>query len=288
MRRWATIAAIGLIALSGCGQDAPREQPDATSADQSASIVRTFAPAERMEASLLIAYTDIFICGPGLSAVPPVPAGSSRSAVRHTPGTKLNYATAVLIDGRGYYATAAHAVGPDPILILAPCSGPSSGAGNPRPARVVYRGSGAFDFALLFAPGANEQRVPWLPTDRLAIGTPLVGAGESFPADAPTTGFHLQAYAGRLLEVNPETGPDGPYMRLVGTQPAVHGDSGGPQFAFPADRQGRGLVGIAVAAQLMPDGQRRTHVVRPDLDWLGRLIDNDQRTLAAIPPSTRP
>ena len=284
MRRWATITAAGWVAFTGCRQDAALVQPEATSAEQNASIVRTFAPADQATASMLVFFADVIVSGPGLSTLGPGSVGKFDFPLRHTPGTNLAWASAVQVDRRGYFATAAHAVGPDPILVRSPIPD----GGGVRPGRVVYRGTGTFDFAILYAPGPELPEIGWVSTRSLVVGTPLVGAGMGSPSDVPHPGFQVQAYAGRLVAVDPQTGPDGPYLRLLGTLPGHHGDSGGPQFTFPAVGQERGLAGITVGALWTDGAGWQAYAIRPDLDWLRRVIDNDQRMLAAVGPTTRP
>jgi S1-C subfamily serine protease len=276
VRRWFTFAATTLMAISGCRQDAPPALPDATSAEQGASFIQTFAPADRVAAQTLAFFAAAVVSGPGLSAGDP----SSRE-MRHTPGTLLNIGAAVQVDHRGYFVTAAHLVGPDPILVLTP----TDDGTVVRPARLVYCGHGDFDFAVLFAPGPVLPGIGWVSGDALVPGTPLVGAGL---AHAPSPGLTMQAYAGRLIRTESAVGPDGPYQRLVGTLPAHHGDSGGPQYAFPPIGHERGLAGVTIAVRPLPGGQWESCAIRPDLAWLDGVIDTDQRTLAALGPTTRP
>ena len=277
------VAAACLACSGGCQPPGVQPvRPDATPAEQGESFARTFAPADRVDAQMLAFFAAGVESGPGLSVGKPGEGvGPAARPIRHTPGTTLSIGAGVQVDPRGYFATAAHVVGPDPIVVLTPADDGTA----IRPARVVYRGNGDFDFALLYAPGPRVVGIGWVPADALVPGTPLVGVGLG---GAPDPGLAMQAYAGRLIRTEAAIGADCPYLRLIGTLPAHHGDSGGPQYTYPPIGRPRGLAGVTVGVLPLPDGQWQSTAIRPDLHWLGRVIDDDQRTLAALGPSTRP
>ncbi len=260
--------AVGLLICAGCYHDA-------TPAEMAASIRQTLPAGERQR-SLTTAVTRgtaLLITAPGLAAVHPG-AGQAGFDLHAEPGKGATCGCAVAVDRRGYLATAAHLVGPDPILLVMIGDG---GRATLRPARVVYRGDADFDFALLNVPGPLATAFTWSPTDALGVGTVLVAAGPNLSAVAGTARFQIEAAAGRLVEVTQATPTDAcpGYRKVFGSLPTHHGDSGGPLFTL----DGR-LVAIHSAGRSPWLGDDwRSLAIRPDDAWLRGVIENDQRTL---------
>ena len=218
--------------------------------------------------------TGLLVSAPGLADV-----GSTYDPVRHRlavhmvmrPGAAGAFGCAVAIDRRGYFATAAHLVGGDPILVV--CDDGHGGL-RPVPARVVYRGAGDFDFAVLHVAVGLGRAMAW--SDGVRVGEDVLGLGPTPGAtDAfPPVGF--QAFAGRVDGAECVDGPDGRYERITGSLPTHEGDSGGPLYTPAGTLLGidyRGGTGVL-------SGEPFEAAVRPDLPWLGRVIERDQRTLA--------
>ena len=268
-RRTVAAAAVLLATTAGCFRNA-------TSAEQADSLACTLSPADRARAvsPAIAARTALLIAGPGLAlSTADGDARGPRFALRTRAGSPLTAGSAAVVDRRGYLVTAGHLIGADPVLVIG-----SDAAGRPvvRPARLVYRGDDAFDFAVLHVAGPLPAAFDWLPNDAVTLGTVLVGTGTRVSeSDTPTVRLELEPYAGRLTEIHTVGGPDVAHTELVGTMPVHHGDSGGPQYTV----DGR-LVGVLSAGTRLLNGDRQSLAVRPDLAWLRRLIDDDQRTLA--------
>ena len=120
------------------------------------------------------------------------------------------------IDRRGYYLTAAHAVGGDPLWVLCGV--------DVRPARVVFRGDADFDVAVLSVDRPIPDAFDWAAPDRWPAGARVLEAG---PTD-PSGGLAMQDFAGRVCRVEDAAGADGPYQTVTSSLPARHGDSGRP------------------------------------------------------------
>ena len=269
MRRWAVACAIGIASAGGggCWQDA-------TSAQQRASVRQALTPTERAAVAGVARWAVVVVSAPGLAVADGGGVSGRTFALRCRPGADVTCGCAAVVDDRGYLATAAHVVGADPILVISQVGGRVT----VRPARVVYRGDESFDFALLHVvPAALPPAFPWAADGRLAVGTTLVAVGTQVVDAAATVAFRLEPFAGRVLKVGREPGPDGPFTGILGTLPGHHGDSGGPQFTVNGE-----LAGITTAGGYGPFGQGwRSYAVRPDLPWLRRAIEADQQLLTA-------
>ncbi len=159
------------------------------------------------------------------------------------------------IDRRGYYLTAAHAVGGDPLWVLCGV--------DVRPARVVFRGDADFDVAVLSVDRPIPDAFDWAPPDRWPAGARVLEAG---PTD-PSGGLALQDFAGRVCRVEDAVGGDGPYQTVTSSLPARHGDSGGPVMT-PDGR----LVGIFVRFNPL---WTESFAVRPDPAWVRQVVERD-------------
>ncbi len=173
------------------------------------------------------------------------------------------------IDRRGYYLTAAHAVGNDPMWIEC--------GDVVRPARVVFRGDECFDLAILAVDRPIPDAFRWTDSDRPAVGSTLLEPG---PIDAASGQLAMQLFAGRVVDVTDDTGPDGPYRRVTSTLPARRGDSGGPVMTTDGD-----LVGIFVLFNPLTG---RSVCLRPDPAWVRNLVDRDYTWYRATRPTTSP
>ncbi len=161
------------------------------------------------------------------------------------------------IDRRGYYLTAAHAVGGDPLWVLC--------GDDVRPARVVFRGDADFDVAVLSVDRPIPDAFDWAAVGDWPKGRPVLEAG---PTD-PSGGLAMRDFAGRVRDVETLDGRDGPYVCVTSSLPARHGDSGGPVMTAA----GR-LVGVFVKFNPF---WTQSFAVRPDPEWVRNVVEQDYR-----------
>jgi S1-C subfamily serine protease len=179
----------------------------------------------------------------------------------------LGFATA--ISGDGYFLTAAHCVPREPVFLIIR----SPAWMNVIPARVVWSpmpGS-AFDIAILKV----NVTIPWAfdPAD-----VPQFHADD----DIVTIGANGLA-GGKILGLSatrvPATAHNPATLAVYHTAPLAFGDSGGPLTT--ADGK---LIGIEVLARGAFIGPMEGIALRPDVNWVERMILEDR----ASHPTTRP
>jgi hypothetical protein len=148
--------------------------------------------------------------------------------------------------------------------------------------RVVWVGDlskGGMDFALLHVPFHLGQVFPW--TSAIRSGDTVISAGvnldrnEAGGNDVDVT-FQIESVGGRTSKVIGERDGVVDYQVILHDSPVIKGYSGGPLIG----KDGR-LLGIHSTGRTRNlirwnSRMRFANAVRPDLDWLARLIERDQ------------
>jgi S1-C subfamily serine protease len=193
----------------------------------------------------------------------------------------LEIATATVIDRRGYFLTAAHAVrnGPPVLLFTA------GGKGEFAQSRIVWKGSaeiGDLDLALLHVPYRLDRSLKWAP--ELEPGEPVLTSGYYHLEDG---GYAAQHLSGQVLgweEVAKEKSrAKVGFTNVYFDVPVSRGNSGGPALTPRGE-----LIGISVAlhAQFklrkLALEQWGGAAVRPDPEWVAELIREDQAGLRKV------
>ena len=216
--------------------------------------------------------TGLVLTGHGLR-VTSDPSRAAPTAARHyglvrSPGATLDRGCATAVDARGYYLTAAHVVGTDPLWVIV-----GGGESPARPARVVYRGDADFDVAVLSVGRPIDGAFRWAAAGEPGVGSAVVEVGPTDLTDAGRIG--MQVFAGRVEATAREAGVDGRYELVDTSLPARPGDSGGPVLT-PAGS----LVAIMVRGHPF---STTTTALRPDPAWLRDVIDGDARAVGGRP-----
>lgn len=166
--------------------------------------------------------------------------------------------TAVPIDTRGYWLTAAHCAASEAALIYAVSS---DGVERGVPARIVWRGTGpGADLALLFAP-LPEGVLPVDIAPTVRMGAEVICIGSGIASD--------RFSAGHVVGVGGST--DGSVVWLEHDAPLAAGDSGGPAF-YPDGL----LAGINFeAGRSFTSDKVRATAIQPNMQELLVRINED-------------
>lgn len=257
---------LGLAALSGCQHVSTTAERDASFAPYAESKIPDAQFGGEIDFRSYTAFRTALV----------VVLGSKPSG--------LGAGSAAAIDGRGYYLTAAHAAPGDTAFLQVWHNFPrKTSPQKPRftleEARIVWRGDvgkGEPDLALLYTSRPPELVFEW--SSEITLNSPAVSTGLNYEKKF-AGGFTSGAAAGKLLNSETRTTSTPPWFLLTGNLPLHSGDSGGPLTTVA----GR-LLGINYAAgsflRLMPFPPRTPRAwislsVRPNLDWLHHLIDED-------------
>jgi len=192
--------------------------------------------------------------------------------------TAPSFGTAAAIDRRGYLLTASHTLkDSQPLLAMATEDG-----GNHwyRP-RVVWRGDTGGkkpDLAILHIPKRLDDVFEW--SHGYKIGAPVLASGlNNHFEDSDDLMFSFACIAGKIsaMHAQPKSSPRWSY--IAHSSPGQEGDSGGPLVST----DGR-LIGINIQVDMQFFIRRltprtNTYAVRPDLEWLKKVIDEDQQAL---------
>jgi len=185
---------------------------------------------------------------------------------------QAGFGTAAAITSDGYFLTAAHNLRGELFHLVALGE---SGLRIGR-ARVVWRGSPGdprADFALLHVAGAAGRAFAWAERGAVERGTELVAAGTARPLEP------LSFAGGEALGAISTPRGSPPASLVLHGVPVRRGDSGGPLVT----REGR-LVALNVIYAPLTG----RHVsVRPDPDWVARLIALDRRQRRLRAPAIR-
>jgi S1-C subfamily serine protease len=182
-------------------------------------------------------------------------------------GRAMGLGSATPIDRRGYLLTAAHCVATGkPHVVLF-----RDGKLTAEPARVVWRGDrtkGEPDIAILFVARGLDQIYEW--STGFAVKDRIMSTGPSYERVGDFTitgvgGVIAQRWTERQGPVSCEF--------ISHSAPIHRGDSGGPLLT----ERGQ-LIGINVAVTLpiyQPWRSASGKAVRPDLEWLSRILATD-------------
>jgi S1-C subfamily serine protease len=187
-------------------------------------------------------------------------------------GVVTGFGSAVPIDHRGYFLTAAHCVGEGMHLVYAAASGLRVDE-----ARVVWRGdTGAHpvDLALVRVVSPIDYAFAW--AARFQVGDVVFGAGPNYDSISSNLTVETDCFAGRLSRVSAMRDAAIPYVRIAHSAPVHRGDSG----SSLVNERGE-LVGILASAwswngryvqlPFLPRG----YAYRPDVATLQRIINDD-------------
>lgn len=196
-------------------------------------------------------------------------------------GTSLGTATA--IDRRGYFLTAAHVLGKaNPAIAFF-----VSGKVVLKPARIVWRRDSfrsGFDLALLHVDADLAHVFKW--SADFEQGAFAVSAGVIKPTlgnKGEYLNISVQLVGGSIKRVRERKLDELSFQHILHNCPVIRGNSGGPLVAVDGK-----LIGINFASRSRwsirwTPGHRYAHAVRPDLDLLNRMIDQDQASLETQP-----
>ena len=203
--------------------------------------------------------------------------GRLQTGFKFSPHGEFGYGKATAVDARGYFLTAAHCVRREPVYLI----WTEDAGGIPRSqllrARVVFQGEAAGTGTDLAVLRVGQQVGPVFAWGEVPpVGTPVASVGQD-SAPAGNYGIAMDLLGGRLLgqSAHPEAAP--PRVTLFHTALIQRGDSGGPVLDFA----GRLLaINVAYATGEESFGAAiRVHATahRPDLAWLGGVIEADWR-----------
>jgi S1-C subfamily serine protease len=196
--------------------------------------------------------------------------------------------SAVPVDHRGYFLTAAHCLGAEPLQIAYI----NASTMHVEEVRIVWRGDTGehpVDLALVRISSRLDRVFPWAVD--CAVGDIVLGAGPNYtglPGDKPAN-IEVDCFAGKIVKVTSAQGALNPSIRISHSAPLHGGDSGGPLV----NRNGE-LVGINARGWVW-NGRyvqlpflARGYAFRPELAALRRIIDDDAMGESiADPPTTR-
>jgi len=175
---------------------------------------------------------------------------------------------AAAIDRRGYFLTAAHCVKAGQIWLIFPRAGKL----QLLRARVVWSGWAAKrgpDLAVVKVASPLDEVFDWTAED--TNGNRVVAVGASSNPHSPM--LKRVCLAGKILWISGGDWGLPPAVTIIAHDAPLHrGDSGGP-LASPEGR----LLGIDVSVEPELKWRRLTQAraLRPDLEWLRRIIDQD-------------
>jgi len=205
-------------------------------------------------------------------------SGDTEFSFLARPQGDVEYGSAAAVDRRGYFVTAAHCVHDAPLgLVFVSGSGAKM-----RAARVVHRGdriSGTHDLAVLHVDERLDHTFRWEmefePGDRVVSAG--IGKDRSAGPRSPGMQFRADPVGGRIEEVYRETREGAIHQLILHASPLEYGNSGGPLVSERGRLLGVNTTGPAAFPAFNHPRFRFANAVRPDLDWLKRVIEDDAR-----------
>lgn len=280
--RWEVSVALALVLLWGSGCGVTQYSRDT----RALSFARLdgLAMSEGEMRNHVVWRTGIVMHGAEFDSDDALEVNSTQQSREFGVGEEIALCAAAAVDSRGYFVTAAHCLESDEFTLTFP--GPD-GPVAVRP-RVVWSGRPSvfgFDFALLHAPSGVDQVFEW--ADAPEVGDVAISCGAVIDAlqedgvpmivevMVEPTGGHI------LKRLSRSIGHDMKYDLLLHDCPIIRGYSGGPLV----NREGK-LVGINFGGRTRwplrwNDRMRYSNAIRPDLEWIQRLIEEDQARLAS-------
>ncbi len=189
-------------------------------------------------------------------------------AVDNTKAT-VGIGSAAAIDRRGYLLTAAHALDSKDTPLQLLSMGSSPALNHILQPQVVWRGDVAKnqpDLAILYVGIPLTEIFEWAPEPK--NGGLVFAVGPIYDKNMTTVSYSYAA--GRLQDFSRQSKLVPPTTRFDHSAPIHGGDSGGPL----ATMDGR-LLGINTEVFLAFLGWHYGRAIRPDLDWLRQIIDED-------------
>jgi len=214
----------------------------------------------------LTSRTAVLISGQHLAVSP----SATNTEVFHFNAESPRFETgcATPVDRRGYFLTAAHAVGKEPPWLV---FGPGNKLQAER-AHVVWRGvvtNGEPDLALLWVPCPLGEVFEW--ASDFKAGDRVIGVGAN--QRPPSLDFQVVCFTGTLRESGSKSEAEGGRCAVFHTAPLHKGDSGGPLVALDGRLIGINVRCTKVFALLHPLGKRLNCAEHPSLSWLSELIE---------------
>jgi S1-C subfamily serine protease len=189
--------------------------------------------------------------------------------------------SAVAIDRRGYFLTAAHNLGLTdlPIFLLQY----SAGAMQLNRARIVWQGDylkGGPDLGILKIERELTAVAKWAPEAK--IGESIFGVGPvggPLPRKAEPLTRERGYYAGQVITREPMPGK-APWLRIEHSAPTRSGDSGGPLFNLQGELIGVQSASAYASRGIGPirfyTGNVKSYLARPaNIETIASLIDRD-------------
>ncbi|MEO0796406.1 MAG: serine protease [Verrucomicrobiota bacterium] len=266
----------GSILLAGCASHESGEQ----------ARTESFQPFEGIKVgsdsirSYTIDRTAILIAGIEQATISPS-TGENTSKVSYD-GKPSGFGSAVAIDPRGYFLTAAHCIdGPHVTLLMMRDNGLESFS-----ARVVYLGdpdSEVADIAILHIQQGLNDAFTWSASAQL--NEPVISAGSWDRSSSNTdqessVRIRMSLIGGHIVDLGDYSEGGINYRKIEHESPIIMGYSGGPLINTGGELLGINLAGTDFFIDPFNLVPEIAEASRPDLDWLTQTIDQDYRQLS--------
>jgi S1-C subfamily serine protease len=206
------------------------------------------------------------------------------------------FGSAVPIDRRGYFLTAAHCLGEGPMQLV--YFGRRSL--TTEPVRVVWRGDRGpdpLDIAIVCVPSALSHIFEWATDFEAQESVLAAGPNYTHSKEGELLSIVIECFAGRMTSFSAQKGVEPLRTRISHDAPVHFGDSGGPLLTrdgrlLGINTQAWTVAGRFVRLPFLPRG----YTYRPDPRWIKLLIEEDfarqsnrrraSRTMALQPPAS--
>lgn len=194
-----------------------------------------------------------------------------------------SFGSAVAVDQRGYFLTAAHCVSDSPLELMVASWQPGNSdiTFESRTCRIVWRGNeqnNEPDLAILRISSTIEWAFEWAADFKR--DDVVLGMGPNYVTKKELE-VDLGCFAGKILKVAPVENGKPKYTQIWHDAPMHPGDSGGPITTL--DGRLLGINDTYSAMLLLPTLKLApyTSAIRPDLAWLRQMIEAD--FVASVP-----